>query len=79
MTKLSERTTIYLNPYVKKFIQHKAVAESRSVSEVINDYFADMLEDLDDLKEINKRKGEPTVPFEVVLRDLGLTYADLRG
>lgn len=79
MSTLSEKTTIYLDPNVKKFIQHKAVAESRSVSDIINDYFADMLEDLEDLREIKRRKGEPTVPFEVVLRDLGLTYDDLRS
>ncbi len=78
-SRLTQKTTIYLNPYVKKFIQHKAVAENRSVSELINDEFADMLEDLADVKEAEKRKGEPTVPFEVVLRDLGLTYDDLRS
>lgn len=79
MSQLSAKTTIYLNPKVKKFLQHKAVAEGRSVSDVINDEFADMLEDLLDIKEIEKRRGEPTVPFEQVLRDSGLTYADLQG
>ncbi len=79
MSKLSEKTTIYLNPFVKKFIKHKAIAENRSVSDVINEQFADMVEDLDDIKEIEKRRGEPTVPFEVVLRELGLTYEQLRS
>ena len=77
-SKLTQKTTIYLNPHVKKYIQHRAVAEGRSISELINNEFSDMLEDLDDLAEINKRMGEPTVPFEVVLRDSGLTYDDLR-
>jgi hypothetical protein len=79
MSKLSEKTTIYLNPYVKKFIQHKAIAEDRSVSDVINEYFAEMLEDFDDLKEIENRRSEPTVPFEKVLKDLGITYDQLRN
>lgn len=79
MSNLTEKTTIYLDPTVKKFVQHKAVAEGRSVSDVVNDYFADMMEDLEDIKEIHKRRNESTVPFEVVLRDLGLTYDDLRG
>ncbi len=79
MSNLSEKTTIYLNPNVKRFIQHKSVAEGRSVSETINEYFADMAEDLEDIKEIDKRRGELTVPFETVLRELGLTYADLRS
>lgn len=79
MSKLTEKTTIYLDPTVKKFVQHKAVAEGRSVSDIVNDYFADMMEDLEDIKEIHKRRNEQTVPFEEVLTDLGLTYDDLRG
>jgi hypothetical protein len=79
MSQLSEKTTIYLNSTVKKFIQHKAVAEGRSVSDIINDQFADMVEDLEDIKEIERRRGEPTVPFEQVLSDLGITYEQLRN
>jgi hypothetical protein len=78
MSDLSQKTTIYLNPQVKKFIQHKAIAEDTSVSEIINSYFADILEDLEDLKKLEKRRGEPTVSFEEVLNDLGLTYDDLQ-
>ncbi len=79
MSKLSEKTTVYLNPTVKKFMQHKAITENRSLSDLINDEFADMLEDLSDLKEIKKRRDEPGVPFEKVLLDLGLTYDQLRS
>lgn len=79
MSKLSEKTTIYLDPHVKKFLKHKAVAESRSLSDVINDEFADMLEDLSDIKEIENRRGEQVVPFEKVLKELGLTYDQLRS
>ncbi len=79
MSNLSEKTTIYLDPFVKKFLQHKAVAESRSLSDVINEQFADMLEDLSDLKEIENRRGEQAIPFEKVLHDLGLTYDQLRS
>ena len=79
MSNLSEKTTVYLNPSVKSFIKHKAVAEGRSVSDIINDNFEDMLEDLEDIKEIKKRRNEPAVPFEKVLKDLGLTYDDLRS
>lgn len=78
MSDLSEKTTIYLEPAVKQFLQHKAIAEKRSLSDLINDEFADMLEDLYDLKEIQKRRGEATVPFEVVLQEAGLTYDQLR-
>lgn len=79
MSRLSDKTTIYLNPNVKSFLQHKAIAERRSVSEIINEEFADMLEDLEDIKELEQRRNEPKLPFETVLQDLGLTYDDLRG
>lgn len=79
MSKLTEKTTIYLNPVVKSFIQHKAVADKRSVSEIINDYFADMLEDLEDIKTVDKRRKEPTESFDDVLSGLGLSYDDLRS
>lgn len=79
MSNLSEKTTIYLNPTVKKFLQHKAVAENRSLSDIVNEQFSDMLEDLSDIKETEKRRSEETVSFEKVLQDLGLTYDQLRN
>ena len=79
MSNLSSRTTIYLNPYVKKFIQHRAIAEGRSVSDIINEQFADMFEDLQDIKVIEKRRGEDSIPFEQILRELGLTHDQLRS
>ncbi len=79
MSSLSEKTTIYLDPQVKKFLQHKAIAEGRSVSVVINEQFEDMLEDLSDIKEIGKRRAEESIPFETVLKELGLTYEQLRS
>lgn len=79
MSNLTAKTTVYLNPTVKKFVQHKAVAENRSVSEIINDYFADMLEDLEDVKTIQDRRLEKSVSFDTMLKDLGLTYDDLRS
>lgn len=79
MSTLTDRTTIYLNPSVKDFIQHKAIAERTSVSKVINDYFADMLEDLYDVRTVQERRRQTTVSFEDVLTEAGLDYADLRG
>jgi hypothetical protein len=79
MSNLSEKTTIYLNPNVKKFLQHKAIAENRSLSDLVNEQFADMLEDLSDIKDIAKRRAEKTTPFDKVLEDLGITYDQLQG
>ena len=78
MSNLTEKTTIYLDPKIKSFIKHKAVADKQSVSEIINDYFADMYEDLEDIKVIRKRRKESTLSFEESLASLGLTYSDLR-
>lgn len=56
MSKLSEKTTLYLNPYVKKYLQLKALQEKRSMSELVNEEFADLLEDLEDSYELSERK-----------------------
>jgi len=78
MSKLADRTTVYLDPVVKQFLQHKAIAEGGSVSEIINDHFADMLEDLEDIQSINDARSEPRQSFDSLMSDLGLTYNDLR-
>ncbi len=74
MSKLSERTTLYLNPYVKKYLQHKALQENRSMSELVNDEFAELLEDLEDSYELTKRKKNPV--FEPWLEVKSLLEAD---
>ncbi|MCA9313051.1 CopG family transcriptional regulator [Candidatus Saccharibacteria bacterium] len=78
MSKLADRTTVYLDPVVKQFLQHKAIAEGGSVSEIINDHFADMLEDLEDIQEIKDARSEPRQSFDSLMSDLGLNYNDLR-
>ena len=79
MSNLTEKTTIYLNPKIKSFIKHKAVADNASVSEIINEVFTDMYQDLEDIKVVKTRRTEPTVTFEESLKELGLTYDDLRS
>jgi len=79
MSNPAEKTTIYLEPTVKKFLQHKSIEENSSMSEIINSYFADMLEDLDDIKTIQQRRNEDSESFDTVLANAGLTYNDLRG
>lgn len=78
MSQANEKTTIYLNPYVKKFIQHKAIEENTSISSIINGIFARQLSKLDEKAEIAARRKEPTVPFDKVLAEMGLSYEDLR-
>ena len=79
MSKLTDRTTVYLNPYVKKFVQHKAVEENRSFSSVVNNKLADLLEELADQKATGTPKNKSAVRSESVLRKAGLSYDDLRN
>jgi hypothetical protein len=79
MSNLSEKTTIYLNPETKRFIKHKAVADNRSVSELINEYLMDMAEDLHDIEDIKERRKDSVVSFDSTLKELGLTYDDLQS
>lgn len=79
MSDTSAKTTIYLDPKVKKFLQHKSIEENSSMSEIINNYFADMLLDLEDIKTIQQRRTEESISFDDVLAEAGITYNDLRS
>ncbi len=66
MATLTERTTVYLNPYVKKYLQHESVVQNKSISELINDQLAELLEDAEDAATINERKSEPLQAWDKV-------------
>ena len=70
MGTLTERTTIYLNPYVKKFLQYQAVEQGKSLSELVNEQAAELLEDAQDIEAASKRAGEPTIAWEKVKSEL---------
>jgi len=70
MATLTERTTVYLNPYVKKYLQHEAVEQNKSISELINDQLAELLEDVEDAASVDQRKAEPLLSWEKVKADL---------
>jgi hypothetical protein len=70
MASLTERTTVYLNPYVKKYLQHEAVEQGKSISELINDQLAELLEDAQDIATIEERKSEPLVAWDKVKAEL---------
>ena len=44
----SEKTTIYLDPKVKKSVQYYALRDDSSLSKIINDRLSDYLEDMAD-------------------------------
>mgnify|MGYP000863722767 CR=1 FL=1 len=70
MATLTERTTVYLNPYVKKYLQHEAVEQNKSISELINDQLAELLEDAEDAATVEERKAEPLLAWDKVKADL---------
>lgn len=77
MSQTNEKTTIYLNPYVKKYIQHKAIEENSSISSIINDLFAKKVAKLNLKTELMERRKEPTISFDAMLAEVGLSYDDL--
>ena len=74
----NEKTTIYLDPKVKKSVQFYALRDSRSLSEIINEKLFEYLEDMADLAKIESIKDEPTVSLEEVIKDLGLDLNEIR-
>ena len=71
MTTLTKRTTVYLEPDLRRALRLKSVETSRSMSYLINDALrADLAEDADDLAVFEARKNEPTVSFEDFVKDL---------
>jgi hypothetical protein len=70
MSTLTQRTTVYLNPYVKKYLQHEAVEQNKSISELINEQLAELLEDAEDVAIIESRKSEPVTSWDKVKEDL---------
>lgn len=79
MSTASDKTTIYLDPVVKKFLQHKAIEEDTSISDLINERIEEEMAGEKFRKLIDQAKKEPTLSFEEALKECGLTYADLRG
>jgi hypothetical protein len=65
------RTTIYFQPAVYRALKIKAAISDRSLSELVNAAVtAALREDAVDLEAFDKRRKEPSRPFEKVLEDL---------
>jgi Arc/MetJ-type ribon-helix-helix transcriptional regulator len=71
MGKLSERSTIYLEPEIHHALRLKAASTRRSVSEVVNEAVRMALrEDQEDLSAFAERADEATLTYEALLDDL---------
>ncbi len=67
----TKRVTVYFNPVMHRALQHKALATSRSVSDLVNEAVQLLLaEDADDLAAFNDRVNEPLVSYETMLKEL---------
>ena len=71
MSTLTKRATVYFDPAMHRALQHKALATSRSLSDVVNDVVHRALaEDAEDLAAFEDRVNEPLVSYEAVLKEL---------
>jgi hypothetical protein len=77
----NEKTTIYLDPRVKKTAQYYALRDDKSLSEIINERLAEYLEDQEDIADAEKARndGQPTIGFEDMLKELGINLNDVQN
>lgn len=66
-----EPSTIYLEPGLRRALKVKAAVSDRSLSDLVNEAVRESLrEDAVDLAAARRRRREPRIPFEQVLRGL---------
>ena len=71
MATQTKRTTIYLDPDLHKALRLKAIAVSRSVSELVNDAVREALaEDAEDITAFEERGNEPLISYDEMVKRL---------
>jgi len=66
-----KRSTVYFDPDLYRALKIKAAQYEKSLSELINQAVRwSLVEDAEDLAAFEKRKHEPNLDFEKVLKDL---------
>lgn len=67
----TKRATIYFDPDLHKALKLKAVETSRSITDLVNEAVREALsEDAEDLAAFDKRKNEPLVSYEQMIKKL---------
>jgi hypothetical protein len=67
----NKRSTIYFDPDLHRAVRMKAAAMDLSVSDVVNEAVRRILaEDAEDLEAFEKRRREPSLDFEDVIRSM---------
>ena len=71
MATQTKRTTVYLDPDLHKALRLKAVAISRTVSELVNDAVKESLaEDVEDIAAFEERVREPLISYDEMIKRL---------
>jgi hypothetical protein len=66
-----KRSTVYFDPEVHRALRLKAAAMDVSISDVVNSAVRQSLsEDASDLETFDKRRREPSLDFEDVVREM---------
>lgn len=81
MKTINEKTTIYLNPKIKKSVQYYALRDASSLSAIINEKLFEYLEDMADVAALDEARnnGEDFVSIEQVIKELGLDSDEVRS
>src|SRR5471030_472096 len=81
MKALNEKTTVYLDPKIKKSVQYYALRDDSSLSAVINEKLIEYLEDMADIASLEEARisDDEYVPFEKLVDDLGLDFNEIRS
>jgi predicted DNA-binding protein len=81
MKTTNEKTTIYLNPKIKKSVQYYALRDASSLSAIINEKLFEYLEDMADIAALEeaRKDGEDFVSLEQAIKELGLNADEIRS
>lgn len=81
MKTTNEKTTIYLDPKIKKSVQYYAVRDDKSLSAIINGKLADYLEDMADITALDEARSgnDDYLSFEKMVSELGLDINEIRS
>lgn len=77
----NKKTTIYLDPKIKKSVQYYALRDDRSLSALINERLVEYLEDMADITALQDARNskDEFVMFEKFVEDLGLNVDEIRS
>ncbi len=71
MSEAAKRTTIYLDPELRRALRLKALDTGRSMTDLVNEAVRMAFrEDQEDLSAVDERIKEPEITYEALLKDL---------